>query len=39
LADVAGGARRAAQGKAPAVLSPICLEAVQRIDCRSLDVI
>ena len=32
LADVAGSARRAAQGKAPAVLSPICLEAVLRID-------
>ena len=32
LADVAGSARRAAQGKAAAVLSPICLEAVQRID-------
>ena len=32
LADVAGSARRAAHGKAPAVLSPICLEAVQRID-------
>ena len=32
LADVAGSARRAAQGKAPATLSPICLEAVQRID-------
>ena len=32
LADVAGIARRAAQGKGPAVLSPICLEAVQRID-------
>lgn len=32
LADVAGSARRTAQGKAPAVLSPICLEAVQRID-------
>ena len=32
LADVAGSARRAAQGKGPAVLSPICLEAVQRID-------
>jgi transposase len=32
LADVAGSARRAAQGKAPTVLSPICLEAVQRID-------
>ena len=32
LADIAGSARRAAQGKAPAVLSPICLEAVQRID-------
>jgi transposase len=32
LADVAGNARRAASGKAQAVLSPICLEAVQRID-------
>ena len=32
LADVAGNARRAAQGKSPAVLSPICLEAVRRID-------
>jgi transposase len=32
LADIAGSARRAAQGKAPAVLSPTCLEAVQRID-------
>ena len=32
LADVAGSARRAAQGKALAVLSSICLEAVQRID-------
>ncbi len=32
LADIAGSARRAAQGKAPVVLSPICLEAVQRID-------
>ena len=32
LADVASGARRAAQGKGLAVLSPICLEAVQRID-------
>ncbi len=32
LADIAGSARRAAQGKAPAVLSPICLETVQRID-------
>jgi transposase len=32
LADVAGNARRVAQGKAPAVLSPICLDAVQRID-------
>ena len=30
LADIAGSARRAAQG--PATLSPICLEAVQRID-------
>jgi transposase len=32
LADIAGSARRAALGKAPGVLSPICLEAVQRID-------
>ena len=32
LADVAGNTRRVAQGKAPAVLSPICLDAVQRID-------
>ena len=32
LADVEGSARRAAQSKAPAVLSPICLDAVQRID-------
>ncbi len=32
LADLAGSARRVAHGKAPAVLSPICLEAVQRID-------
>lgn len=32
LADIAGSARRTAQGKAPALLSPICLEAVQRID-------
>ena len=32
LADIAGSARRTAQGKAPATLSPICLEAVQRID-------
>ena len=32
LADVAGSARRVAQGKSRAVLSPICLEAVQRID-------
>ena len=32
LADIEGRARRVAQGKAPAVLSPICLEAVQRID-------
>ena len=32
LAYIAGSARRAAQGKAPAVPSPICLEAVQRID-------
>jgi hypothetical protein len=28
-------ARRAAQGKAPASLSPICLDAVQRIDALS----
>jgi transposase len=32
LADVAGNARRAAQGRAAAVLSPICLEAMQRIN-------
>ena len=32
LPDIEGSARRAAQGKAPVVLSPICLEAVQRID-------
>ncbi len=32
LADVEGSARRAAQSKAPAVLSPTCLEAVRRID-------
>jgi transposase len=32
LADVAGSARLAAHGKAPATLSPICLDAVQRID-------
>lgn len=32
LADLAGSARRVAHGKASAVLSPICLEAVQRID-------
>ncbi|MGI4959522.1 MAG: IS66 family transposase [Janthinobacterium lividum] len=32
LADVAGSARQAARGKTPAVLSPICLEAVRRID-------
>jgi transposase len=32
LADIAGSARRAAHGKVPTVLSPICLEAVQRID-------
>ena len=32
LADVEGSARRAAHGKTPAVLSPICLNAVQRID-------
>ena len=32
LADIAGSARRPAQDKAPGVLSPICLEAVQRIN-------
>ncbi|NPD66047.1 IS66 family transposase, partial [Acetobacteraceae bacterium] len=32
LADLAGSARRVAHGNAPAVLSPICLQAVQRID-------
>eukprot|EP01037_Dinobryon_pediforme_P001367 gene1367-1385_t len=32
LADVAGSARRAAQGKGPAALSPTCLEAVRHID-------
>jgi len=32
LADVAGSAGLAAHGKAPATLSPICLDAVQRID-------
>jgi len=32
LADIAGSARRVAQGKPRSVLSPICLEAVQRID-------
>jgi transposase len=32
LADVAGNARRVAQGKTPAVLSPICLDAVKRIN-------
>lgn len=29
LADVEGSAHRAAQGKAAAVPSPVCLEAVQ----------
>jgi transposase len=32
LADIAASARRKAQGKAPAVISPIALEAVRRID-------
>ena len=32
LADVEAAARRRAQGKAPAVISPIALEAVRRID-------
>jgi hypothetical protein len=32
LADLAASARRKAQGKAPAVISPIALEAVRRID-------
>jgi transposase len=32
LADLAENARRKAQGKAPAVISPLALEAVQRID-------
>ena len=32
LADVESSARRKAQGKTPAVISPIALEAVQRID-------
>ena len=32
LADVEAAARRKAQGKKPAVISPLCLEAVQRID-------
>jgi hypothetical protein len=32
LADLAAGARRKAQGKTPAVISPIALAAVRRID-------
>lgn len=32
LADVESAARRKAQGKQPSVISPFCLEAVQRID-------
>ncbi|HEY2749820.1 IS66 family transposase, partial [Phenylobacterium sp.] len=32
LADVEAGARRRSQSKAPAVISPMALEAVQRID-------
>ena len=32
LADVESAARRGAQGKTQAVISPLCLEAIQRID-------
>jgi transposase len=32
LADLEAGARRKAQGKSPAVISPLALEAVRRID-------
>ena len=32
LADIEAGARRKAQGKTPAVISPLALEAVRRID-------
>src|SRR5271154_3606785 len=32
LADIEAAARRKAQGKQPGVISPLCLEAVQRID-------
>jgi transposase len=32
LADLAGNARRKAQGKKPAMISPLALEAVRRID-------
>ena len=32
MADLAANARRGAQGKAPAVISPLALEAVRRID-------
>jgi transposase len=32
LADIAASARRRAQGKAPAVISPMALQAAQRID-------
>jgi hypothetical protein len=32
LADVEAAARRKAQGKQPVAISPLCLEAVQRID-------
>jgi len=32
LADVAAATRRRPQGKQPALISPICLDAVQRID-------
>jgi len=32
MADLAGNARRKAQGKKPAVISPLALETVRRID-------
>jgi transposase len=32
LADIEAAARRKSQGKQPAVISPLCLEAVRRID-------
>jgi len=37
LADIEAAARRKAQGKQPGVISPLCLEAVQRID-KLLDI-